>query len=429
MSGLLLVGLSDPEAGAVEILLGRRWPGAGALRIPRGPQLALPEQSAEARRCDACMIDLASVGLRQRSADAESRLLAFLDGRPAIILSRELEGSWLDHPLAAAEGQPIIVLKTPYGSTQLLAGMAQILASMQPPAATAPASAVRPAAAANGDAGPVPAWRRALELAERLNQPLANGGGATPPVAANGAGQPATARVPTSRTRPSARGIGLRQGALPALLKVFPELRAQPMIQFGERILAGGEAVLLQFNKDVAFVACVRCGWLASGIRIPMLLRMLNDWPRLDLVSIQPLTAAEAEVVVGERFGHLQHRMRHPLDTLCWDFAAARLNGLTLRPQGPLRLRLKRLPNFTRLGAVGPLDLQLAALAARIPQSLAELTRRFPGREQEVYRFAVLSLLSGVAEVMPETGSTALPAAAADARRRGFFKSLLDRLF
>ena len=86
---------------------------------------------------------------------------------------------------------------------------------------------------------------------------------------------------------------------------------------------------------------------------------------------------------------------------------------------------------LTRLGAVGPLDVQLAAACARAPQSMNALARLFPGREQEVYRFAVLTLLSGAAQVTP--GDSALPVAAAplpnDAQRRGFFKSLLDRLF
>lgn len=122
--------------------------------------------------------------------------------------------------------------------------------------------------------------------------------------------------------------------------------------------------------------------------------------------------------------------MRLPLDTLTWELVATWFPALKLHPHGDLHLRLKRLPNFTRLGAVGPLDVQLAAACARAPQSMAALARQFPGREQEVYRFAVLTLLSGAAQVTPE--DSALPAAAplpSDAQRRGFFKSLLDRLF
>ena len=393
MSDILLVGLSGPEAGAIEILFARRWPSLRTDRLARGERLGIPEQSVQAKNCSSCLVDLASLGLRKRSEETETALMDFLAGRPAILLSRDLEGHWLERPLGHSVEQPIVVVQRPFSSADLLAAMAPLLVAV-----------------------------------EQRKTPSAAAGTRKAALAANGTNVRATDLVRPS-PRKIVRGIGLRKGALAVLLNVFPELRAQPLIALGERILTATEAVQMRLNKDVMFVACVQQGWLASGIRLPMLLKMLSTSPMLDQMAIQPLSNAEAEVVVRERFGDLQHRMRHPLDTLVWELAATRLEGVSLQPKGDLRLQLKRLPNFTRLNAVGPLDGQLAAICAREPRTLAELIQQFPASKQQVYRFAVLSLLSGIGEVMPDQSLAAMRTPAQDAQRRSFFKSLLDRLF
>ena len=99
-----------------------------------------------------------------------------------------------------------------------------------------------------------------------------------------------------------------------------------------------------------------------------------------------------------------------------------------------------------------PLDIQLACICARMPQSIGDLVRAFPRREAEVYRFAILCIVSGLASVTNVSAArapaekfaarvlspNAEPAAVAKAAtapakqtaaRRGFFKSLLDKLF
>ena len=81
-------------------------------------------------------------------------------------------------------------------------------------------------------------------------------------------------------------------------------------------------------------------------------------------------------------------------------------------------------------------------------QSLHDLLRAFPRHEQDVLRFAVLCVVSGLAVVVPPAArptfapanaakqppAATRPAARAIAQgdsavRRGFFKSLLDKLF
>lgn len=437
MSDVLLVGLSDPEAGAIEVLMGLRWPNLKTHRLARGPRLELPEQDRSARNCTSCVIDLLSAGMRMRTPETEAALMQFLAARPAILLSRDPDSGWSGQPLPNGPAQQLVVVETPYSSAQLLAGLVQILDPEHLSAAVkhhaSPRVSTPPprsaAAQTAPETPPLPAWRRALELAEHLNQPAAVPPASATAARSNGAAAPAPAARPAAK--PAPRGIGLRTGAVPVLLRVFPELRTQPLMILGERLLAAGDAVMLHFNTSVAFVACVQQGWVATGLRLPMLQKMLSTPTVLDQITLQSLSSTEAEKAVHERFGVLEHRMRLPLDTLTWELAATWFPALKLHPHGDLQLRLKRLPNFTRLGAVGPLDVQLAAACARTPQSMTALARLFPGREQEVYRFAVLTLLSGAAQVTP--GDSASPDAAAplpnDAQRRGFFKSLLDRLF
>ena len=104
---------------------------------------------------------------------------------------------------------------------------------------------------------------------------------------------------------------------------------------------------------------------------------------------------------------------------------------MTLHAESDLVFRLLRFPNFTQLEHVGPIDVQLAALCARAPRSIQDLQRTFAHHEQDVLRFVVLSILSGLAGVEPGQPRLApvVPEHAPPAARRGFFKSLLNKLF
>lgn len=398
MSDILLVGLPGPEAGAIELLFARRWPSLRTTRLDRGERPGISQQDAEARACRTCVVDLSSTGLRQRNGETEAALMAFLDGRSAVLLSRDAHGDWLDQPVANASGQQIVAIRTPYSSAELLTAMVQIMDTGQLGKAFATSRQGNPA---GHDAQPGP------HGAQSANRPAG--------------------RASTGNTT---RGVGLLSGSLPIMLGVFPQLRTRPLVLLAKQILAAEEAVLVHLNKDVMLAASVRQGWLATGIGLPILMKSLSTSTAvlLDQAQIEPLTHAAVELLMRERFGDLHHRMRHPLDTLVWELTAIRLKSLSLTPQGDLRLRLRRVPNFTRLNTIGPLDTQLAAICARMPQTLSGLARKFPGQEQQIHRFAVLSLMSGIGEVLPDGNATVMPMPQRNARQRGFFKSLLDRL-
>lgn len=238
-----------------------------------------------------------------------------------------------------------------------------------------------------------------------------------------------------------ALGMERRRRAVASVLEAFPDLGSAPVMKAAQQLVAHDQALLVQLNRDVAMFGCIGCGWVASGISFRVLLRMLASSDILARVEMREMTQAQAEDMLRERFGDLANRMRHPLDMLIWELVSARIKGKKLQPRGDLRLYLRSLPNFPLLESVGPLDIQLASICGRGPQSISGLVARFPGHEQEVYRFAVLGLLSGclgrveefasgtVATIEPASRAVTASAAQPAPPKRGVFKALLDRLF
>ena len=231
--------------------------------------------------------------------------------------------------------------------------------------------------------------------------------------------------------------MDLSSGALQAVIDVFPALASIPLVLLSERILAGHGAQLLRVGGDAAFITHVEQGWLASGLPISALLKMLHTPQLVERMEVAPLPAHEVEETLRQLFGGRFHRAQMPLDVIMWELMAAALNDVHLARRGDLSFRLHRFPNFTLLQAIGPLDIQLASICARMSQSLTDLVRAFPRHEAEVYRFVALCVLSGLASVTqavqaaPVLAPPAAPTqpAAETAARRGFFKSLLDKLF
>ncbi len=247
-------------------------------------------------------------------------------------------------------------------------------------------------------------------------------------------------------TRMATDAVGLGKGALAALLQVFPLLRDQPLIGLTEKIIGHDGPMLLRIGTDAAFVTHTRAGWLASGLRVSALPKLLRTPRLVESVRAEPLDPDHVEETVRQRFDGKFHRAQKPLDVITWELVSDVMRDMKLQRQGDLTFQLRRFPNFPMLAGVGPLDVQLAAICARMPQSISELLRAFPKHEQDVLRFVVLCVVSGLAKVIPggpvAAGAVAPPRAAqaqapvaAAARkpevaaRRGFFKSLMDKLF
>jgi hypothetical protein len=439
MKNILLMGLTDHEAAAVEIMIGMNWRDHRCITLKRELSLAIPEQHAAARSCEACVLDLFGLGMRKYSPANATRLMEVMAGRPAVLLTWGDGGGWLEAKLPLAKGQHIGWVGMPYTSAGLRDAIKKVKEAaerMVPPAAAAVAAA--PAA--------MPAWRRAMELADQLKRkaaPMRARASAPMPLPK---AQASSVSLAPPATRMATDAVGLGKGALAALLQVFPLLRDQPLIGLTEKIIGHDGPMLLRIGTDAAFVTHTRAGWLASGLPVSALLKLLRTPRLVESVRAEPLDPDHVEETVRQRFDGKFHRAQKPLDVITWELVSDVMRDMKLQRQGDLTFQLRRFPNFPMLAGVGPLDVQLAAICARMPQSISELLRAFPKHEQDVLRFVVLCVVSGLAKVIPggpvAAGAVAPPRAAqaqapvaAAARkpevaaRRGFFKSLMDKLF
>ena len=467
MKNILLMGLTDHEAAAVEIMIGMNWRDHRCITLKRELSLAIPEQHAAARSCEACVLDLFGLGMRKYSPANATRLMEVMAGRPAVLLTWGDGGGWLEAKLPLAKGQHIGWVGMPYTSAGLRDAIKKVNEAaerMVPPAAAAVATApaampgrarpvvsldvepALPAAVAEAEPAAAPAWRRAMELADQLKRkaaPMRARASAPMPLPK---AQASSVSLAPPATRMATDAVGLGKGALAALLQVFPLLRDQPLIGLTEKIIGHDGPMLLRIGTDAAFVTHTRAGWLASGLPVSALLKLLRTPRLVESARAEPLDPDHVEETVRQRFDGKFHRAQKPLDVITWELVSDVMRDMKLQRQGDLTFQLRRFPNFPMLAGVGPLDVQLAAICARMPQSISELLRAFPKHEQDVLRFVVLCVVSGLAKVIPggpvAAGAVAPPRAAqaqapvaAAARkpevaaRRGFFKSLMDKLF
>lgn len=463
MSGVLLAGLTDQEAAAIEIMIGMSWRDRHCVTLTRSLSLAVPEQSAQARACDLCVVDLFGFGMRRHTEAHARRLLDFLADRPAVLLVWGSGGGWLESGLALAAGQHVQWIAMPYSTPTLRDAIRKVLeAPVAPAHVPAP---VQPAAEPGQTADAVPAWRRAMEMGERL-QASRGAAAPAPAKAAPGAATVAAAKLPvrpaagifpSEERRPAMEPLSsappevriapgsasLGKGALNAMLTMLPSLRSVPMLALEARVVSCQGPQLLRLGPGAAFVLHFQQGWLASGLPVSALLKLLRTPRLVDSVDVVPLAEDDVEDVVRQHFNGRFHRAQKPLDEITWELVGDAIKDHLLTPQGDLRIQLRRFPNVTALADVGPLDVQLAAICARTPQRVSDLMRAFPGHEQAVLRFVVLATASGLVSVLRDEAPAgpavakapapqeAAPVAAGSpvSARRGFFKSLLDKLF
>ena len=316
-------------------------------------------------------------------------------------------------------------------------------------------SATDAAALAPGAASPTPTAASlkvaALrESAKALASKTAAGVGAAISTGATAAGAGASHTATASLTpearasaAPRAPAKGVTQGALADMQRIFPALAGVPLLRVCERALAGQGAQLLRVAGKSAFVVDASQGWIASGLPVSALVKMLHTPDLVERMEVQPLPASDVDATLQRLFGARFRGAKTALDAVMWVLLSDALKDLPLAPQGELSFRLHRFPNFTHLQSVGALDVQLASICSRVEQSARDLVRAFPRNEADVHRFVVLCVLSGVAGITrtsfihrrepPAAGAGAAAGAAKPtaqtAARRGFFKSLLDKLF
>ncbi len=386
MTTVLLAGLSDHDAAAMEILISTSWRQKRCVLLKRTANFSLPVQSAQASKCAKVVADLGGMGLHQYNPENGTRLLAFLAGRPALLLTWKNDGGWKQADLDLAPGQRLEFLAAPYGSADVKAALAAL---------DAPVSAPSPAPAA---------------------------------------AQPATTSTPSSLSSPS---VGAAAGlSAPALSAILPALGRSRFVRLVEKLPKAGVQVLHIASTELLLHP--QEGWVGASMPVSALLRVLGNAEQLEQASTERLSSVVAPQIEQHITAGRGQRYMLALDVVLWDLCSHALAGRSLQLAGDAVFKLARFPNFTLLGQVGALDVQLAALCVRGEQSVAHLLRCFAGQEAAVLRFVALAVLSGLgqlqAPVLNLNSSTAgKPVKSENTRghkeRRGFLRSLLDKLF
>ncbi len=484
MTGILLAGMVDKEAAAIEIMVGMYWRERTCVTLGRSPGLSMPRPTQACAACDLCIVDLFGLGMRRYSEEHEQRLLEFLGGRPAVLLVRGLESGWMERVLHLAAGQQVQCLLTPYNAQSLRETIGKLLQSqaalpdarprvptqVKSPSGNAPGvDALIPVPSKAAVAAPLPAWRRAEELAKRLqlagNRPVASTSPSVrmPPQAVDRSRQHAPLTAPTTVAPPpnsEAKGLikggvppalyqqagamGLGRGAMDALLAMFPSLLSLPIVTLGMKIVTSKGPQLLKAQPDTEIVLSFRQGWLVSSLSAPELRKLALTPYLANFIHVVHLPEQHVEDLVRQRFNGRFRRAQTALDELTWHLFDDAIRGQTLVPTGDMRIQLRRFPNITALGDATSLDIQLATICACAPHNVSDLLRAFPRQEQAVLRFVVLATASGLMSVITQDAPNTpaqqmLPTAASPEKslasgpqvraQRSFFKSLLEKLF
>ena len=387
MTGVLLAGLSDHDAAAMEILISSSWRQKRCVLLKRTADFTPPQQHAQAQQCVQVVADLGGMGLHQYSPENAQKLLDLLAGRPALLLTWKHGGGWGQADLALAAQQRVVFLAAPYGRADAKAALLALDAPVEP--------------------------KRVAELISPDAQPRAL--------------QEARAALGAPTLLPA-----------PALSALLPALAHSRFVGLVEKLPRAGVQILHIASTQLLLQP--QEGWVGASMPVSALLRVLGNGAQLEGVSAESLSAAAAPQIERDITGGKGQRYMLALDVVLWDLCSHALADLPmpLRLQGNAMFKLARYPNFSLLGQVGALDAQLAALCVRGEQSLVHLLRLFAGQEAAVLRFVALAQLSGLGVLQaPQLHLSASaggkPVKTENTRghkeRRGFFRAFLDKLF
>lgn len=417
MSDILLAGLTEHEGAAIEVMISMAWPEHDTVHKPRSLSLSIPEQDAAARACNACVVDLFGLGLRRHSPDGAQQLLHFLKGRSAILLIWGDGGGWLEHDLPLLSRQEVEFLQVPYSNQDLRRALMRLLGRIKEKGGShAPKVVTSASGGIPGRKDPdaeLPAWRRALDYArQQAKRPLPDG-------------------LERQVGRAGATQTGLPEGRQAEVFLAFPELANLPRWALVSAILAADGPHVAAVDGEPVFILNQAAGWLASPRSPAYLMRLQNMSDLVHRLSMNAIPPERIEASVARYFDGSLEQFQWKLDDVLWELAADALRDVRPNLSRDLSLQLLRLPNFTRLTQLGPLDIQLAMICARVPQTAYSLLRIFQRQKQDAIRFLVLALSSGAVTVQSamdaQTGTNTAPRISGKVES-GFLKSFLKKL-
>lgn len=458
---VLIAGLSDQSAAAMERVVGAVYPGAQVIRQQRGVSVDSPQAWAVAQSCDLCIVDLIGLGLARWTHERQLQLQALvLSDHCAIVLAPPGDGGgWLQ--ALQASGAARVTLQHPLRATTMR-GTLQDLRAQDEAAARAAAQALlraaRPAShpAVQPAAHALPSLASVrvvlpepVELHDALDDVPLHDARATAAVPAPPPPEPGPATpepAPTPQAPPSLRrgrgrlgaplppawdeapetfsvapdepprtdpqpdlaaaqaqpdAFGLTPEALQALQAVCPEASQNAYLQLICHAALKPEPQEFQIGSHSGLVVNAAQNWVVSNISSALRKRLTAHAMMLQIVESRALPVDQAFATAARLFGRRQDG-RRPLDTFVWGLAYTTFESAPPQAMGDLRLQLRRFPNFTRMVAQPDLFIQLALLCLQAPQSLQDLQRRFSRHDPRlVTLFVLCAVLSGSASVLP----------------------------
>lgn len=154
-----LAGLTDREAVALDMLVGKALPGWRCSAVPAGRGVALPP-------ADLYVLDLSGLGLARWSQAAQDDLLEALKGAPAVLVAPAFDQTWSALDAGRTKSQSLVLLHKPYGVEDMRAALKQAAAGRARPAVSPPrVPSPSPAASVpNGERGALSARAFQLQL-------------------------------------------------------------------------------------------------------------------------------------------------------------------------------------------------------------------------------------------------------------------------
>lgn len=432
MSSILLAGMTDQEAAALEILIGMHWRDWKVVTLKRSLSLSIPDQNPAARAAEVCVVDLFGFGLRRHSPEHEQQLLDFLGGRSAILLVWGTGGGWYEAEPNTAPGQQLECIKVPYTSVAIRSALNGILTGERKTGRT-PSKATAPAASkpvAEDDAPPAARSMRRFSVEDEAPPPARS--------MRRFAVEDVADAAPVPEKQPAAAAASGVSGAeaLQALGAAYPQLASLPLAKLAGKITQAGTAFLVHSGGSPLILSNAERGTAASPSTEAALFKSLQSPEVQATLRLVPIALDQFEES-QRKYIRSPLRQQKPLDVFAWELVGAALHDVELARRADISLRLTRMPNFTLMGGGDAMDVQLAAICIRTPQSASFLAKSFPRHEERVNRFIALAVLSGLAEVMqappvqPRKVVLAAPQTQAQPRvaPKGFFRALLSKLF
>lgn len=264
---LVVAGLSPREEATLGFFLGRNLSTLTWQSAPDGRAAALP-------KADIFLLDLASLGWGQWSEAAQTQLLQWLHGSPAVLLVPANDRTWSSGVDAqAARQHALVFLAKPYGSDSMRAALEKAIASV--------ARAVRPAASVPQAAVvvPVPAAKPVVTPAPPVAPPA-------PKVA------PPPAVVPAL---PDEEPPGLTSAELKARLQAETDVSRYVFLRKLSDMLVAEQPFEVRFTMQNSLVVHPGDGWIVTNTPVMVIARVCQSTAMASAVTMWAIDATQAE--------------------------------------------------------------------------------------------------------------------------------------